>query len=675
MQNNDCLINTNSFISTLNHLKVQYQLDYKVDSFVRKLAKNDQVPVSTATHYLEELNFSVKQFPKEAIDSLTLTDNELLLCFDHEEDIIILNHRSDYSTRHSGYSADHPMLLIRSDRLRLNQDTTSNEHRDLLWFFKRLTEKDGAYLIITGLITNLLMYVVPIYNMNVFDKVLPHGFMGILSSLVVIAMFLVIIWFINRSALAYLLNDRLFHMECSLTEQFTRRLCNLKPSSIPYSASFMAQLVTYGRSLTQMIGLLHLTALVDFPFMLLSLILVAWFGGIIVLIPLVAIALVVGLNILLQPRTRKYIKNRYEFDGRKRKFEYEIMQSLPFIKMAGMEQYFTDHIQHNRPDHRNYFMISSHVNHISTLILFLSLIGLTALGAYRVSESLMTMGQLVACSLLAAKTISNASITSLLFNINRIKLLFENLNKFYEIPVEHGKALFCLTKMKNLALKDITYSFPQNKYFGLNNINIDLTLPKSLYIYGKPGSGKSTLFSMLAGLSEPKSGHIIVNNLNVEHFDYRDIRTHIHFSSSYYCFFTGTLYDNLTLGRDSITADQVAQALDAMLLSEKINQIDEGLHHFIDNANIVPLSSSERKRFMLARIFLTDADLIVLDEPFEYLSDENSLHMIKAVQTFCKENKKGLLILSNKKSFSRFCDQKLMLNNGQLYPMKIDDAS
>ena len=192
--------------------------------------------------------------------------------------------------------------------------------------------------------------------------------------------------------------------------------------------------------------------------------------------------------------------------------------------------------------------------------------------------------------------------------LNRIKLLFENLNKFYAIPTEHGESSFCLTRMRKLALRGLSYSYPQNRYFQLNNINIDLNIPDSIYIYGKPGAGKSTLFSMLAGLSEPSGGQIIVNNLNIEHFDYRDIRSHIHFSSSYYCFFTGTLYDNLTLGRPDVSADQVAEALEKMLLTEKINQIDDGLHYKIDNTEFIPLSSSERKRFMLARIFLTDAD-------------------------------------------------------------------
>ena len=665
------IVNVDSFINVLNYLKKQYDLDYRASYFSSKLVNSEQIKVADVTRYLEDLDFFVTSLPLTSIDSLTLEKDQLLLCFDNENDVIIHNDISDLNHSYECYSLEHSMLLI-SSSYQKNQDILSSVHKDLYWFFKVLTGKDGIYLIATGLITNLLMYVVPIYNMNVFDKVLPHGFMGILSSLVIISVFLVIIWFVNRSALSYLLSDRLFNMEVSLADNFTRRLCNIKPSAMPSSASFMTQLVSYGRSLTQIIGLMHLTALIDLPFMLLSLAFIVWFGGSMVFIPLISIFLVIGLNIILQPRIRNYIQSRYEFDGRKRKFEYEIMQSLTFIKMAGMERYFTDHIQHNRPDHRQYFMISSYINHISTLIMFLSLIATTAIGAYRVSENIMSLGQLVACSLLSAKAISNASITSLLFNLNRIKLLFENLNKFYDIPVEQGKAAFCLTKIKHLILRDVVYNYSQNRYFSLNSINIDLPLPSSLYIYGKAGAGKSTLFSILAGLSEPSSGKIIVNNLNVEHFDYSDIRNHIHFSSSYYRFFTGSLYDNLVLGRTNLSADIVANALKLVLLSEKINELDSGLNYQVDNIDIVPLSSSERKRFMLARIFLSEADLIVLDEPFEFLSDENSLHIIKVVQQFCKEKEKGLIILSNRKAFAHFCDSQLMLNHGQIYPMKVE---
>ncbi|MGB1271718.1 MAG: ATP-binding cassette domain-containing protein, partial [Endozoicomonas sp.] len=524
--------------------------------------------------------------------------------------------------------------------------------------------------VLTGLITNLLMYVVPIYNMNVFDKVLPNGLLGILSSLVLMAVFLVLIWFVNRSALSYLLSDRIYQLEIQLSDEFSRRLCNLKPSAMPDSASFMTQLVTYGRSLSQMIGMLHLMALVDLPFLLISLVLIGYFGGPLVIIPLVAMALVIGINLVLQPRIRKFIQARYEFEGRKRKFEYEIMQSLPFIKMAGMERYFTDTMEHHRPDHRQYFSISAHINHISMLILFLSLISVTGYGAWRVAEGMMTMGQLVACSLLAAKAISNASITNLLFNINRIKTLFDNLNRFYQIPVEERGAAFCLTRIKHLALKEVTFNYPENRYFHLKGINIDLNLPDSLYIYGKPGAGKSSLFSLLAGLAEPAGGQMLVNHLNIEHFDYRDVRRHIHFSSSYYRFFTGTLYDNLTMGRTSVTADQVAEALEKVQLTEKINQIEDGLHFWVENMDIIPLSSGERKRFMLARAFLSDADLLVLDEPFEFLSDESSLSFIQAIGSFCQETGKGLVILSNRKAFAHLCDDALTLNNGQLYPMK-----
>ncbi|MGB0360788.1 MAG: ATP-binding cassette domain-containing protein, partial [Endozoicomonas sp.] len=444
------------------------------------------------------------------------------------------------------------------------------------------------------------------------------------------------------------------------------------PSAIPKSASFMTQLVTYGRSLSQILGAFHLMALVDSPFMLLSLGLIAYFGGAMVFIPLGAIIFVVALNLLLQPRIQQYINERYEFEGRKRKFEYEIMQSLPFIKLAGMERHFTDVIDHDRPDHQRYFSISAHINHISMLVLFMSLIALTGYGAWQVSEGIMTLGQLVACSLLSSKAITSASITNLLFNINRIRILFENLNQFYDIPIEERGASFCLTRIKHVELKHIEFNYMDNRYFQLKGISFDLHLPESLYIYGHPGAGKTSLFNLLAGIEDASRGSFLVNNLNIEHFDYRDIRSHIHFSPSYYRFFSGTLYDNLILSNQSVTSDQVANALEKVQLTDKVNQIEDGLHYKIENHESIPLSSGERKRFMLARVFLTEADLVILDEPFEFMSDENGLTFVQSVRAFCEESGKGLIILSNRKSFAQFCKQSLTLSNGQLYPMRIN---
>ncbi|MFK0570663.1 ATP-binding cassette domain-containing protein [Endozoicomonas sp.] len=666
----DYLVNSASLSNALEYLNKHYTLDSRLAFINNKLRRTTDLNIYKTKSYLEELGFLVKISTVENLELVELDEEHLLFCFDHEHDIIILRHNSDMNRTRSKHSMEHPILIISTEKLETRASTSGDEHKSMAWFFRRLTDRDGIYLVLTGLITNLLVYVVPLYNMNVFDKVLPSGFIGILSSLVLIAVFMVLIWFVNRSALSYLLSDRIFHLEVQLGREFSDRLCNLKPSAMPHSASFMAQLVTYGRSLSQMLGTLHLLALVDSPFMVLSLILIAYFGGAMVVIPLISIFLVVGINLVLQPKIQKYINDQYEFEGRKRKFEYEIMQSLPFIKLAGMERYFTEVIEHNRPDHQHYFSISAHINHISMLILFLSLIAVTGYGAWRVSEGMMTMGQLVACSLLASKSISNASITNLLFNINRIRILFDNLNRFYEIPIEERGASFCLTRIKHLELKDIEFAYADNRYFQIKGVNIDFNLPDTLYVYGRPGAGKSSLFNILAGLEDPSSGHLLVNNLNVEHFDYRDVRSHIHFSPSYYRFFTGTLYDNLTLGRSSITAEQVADALEKVHLAEKINQIEDGLHFKVDNSDVIPLSSGERKRFMLARVFLTDADLVVLDEPFEFLSDEGSLNFIQSVRSFCQETEKGLIILSNRKSFAHFCNHALTLNNGQLYPMK-----
>ncbi|PJE78691.1 Leukotoxin export ATP-binding protein LtxB [invertebrate metagenome] len=663
-------VNAVSFSNALTYLQNEYLLNHRIGFIQRKVKDRSVVTDEEMTAYLEELDFDVQVVDTEILDTQKLNKYELLFCFDEQNDIIVLRHDTDFDRHIAYYRLKKTAFILNSKKLKPRHHMEVDEPKSIRWFMKQLFARDALSIILTGIVTNLLMYVVPIYNMNVFDKVLPNGFAGILLSLVLIAVLLCVIWFINRSALSYLLSDKIFRLDIKLTDNFTRRLCHLKPSYLPQSAGFLSQTITYGKSLSQLLGLLQLLAAVDFPFLIMAIVLVGILGGELVAIPLVAIILVISINLFLQPRIKRYISEQYQFEASKRRFEYEVMQSLPFIKLGGMETYFTDHFKHNRPDHHRYYSIAAHVNHVSTLILFISLIAVTGYGAWLVSAGVLTIGQLVACSLLTSKAVTNAKITNMVFNINRIRILFKNLNQFYQIPVEDKPDAFCLSHIRHMSLNKIEYQYPKNPHFNLNNLDISLTVPEKLFIYGQPGAGKTTLFRLLAGLLDCSSGHMLINNLNVSHFDYRNIRRHIHFSSSYYRFFPGTLYNNLSLGRKDISAANITKALERVKLTEKINQIEDGLHFQVENVDNIPLSSSERKRFMLARIFLTEADLIILDEPFDFLSDENSYHLLQQVTTFCNETKKGLIVLSNRKSFMQFFDRSLMLNKGKLYPIK-----
>ncbi|MGB0361251.1 MAG: hypothetical protein ACPGEF_07585, partial [Endozoicomonas sp.] len=199
MNGDNCQINTASLINALEHLNRHYVLYSRLAFISNKLRETSEINLHKTKAYLEELGFMVKVSSIAHLESVELDENNLLFCFDHERDIIILRHDSDFNRTRGKQDLEQPILIISTEKLTPREEKSGIKYRNMRWFIKRLTEKDGIYLILTGLITNLLAYVVPIYNMNVFDKVLPNGFTGILSSLVLIATFMVLIWFVNRS--------------------------------------------------------------------------------------------------------------------------------------------------------------------------------------------------------------------------------------------------------------------------------------------------------------------------------------------------------------------------------------------------------------------------------------------------------------------------------------------
>ena len=602
-------------------------------------------------------------------DEVVLNESGSYLLIDHENHIVTIN-GSDITKGQMENSAEAYFLDFEEAQTppKITYETVTFK-----WIMKELFSKEGYYLIIAGFITNLLLFVVPLYKMNVFDKVLPNGFSGMLNWLLVVAMILTVVWFLNRAAMSFILGNKLKDIGRDLQRGFAERLCYLQVSKIPLSTSFLTELISGGQSIVRMIGLLNVIAIIDLPFTVLFLFMIWFIGGNLVVIPLIAIAIVLAINIAIQPTIKNYVNKTLEKAALKKKVEYEIMQSISYIKMASMENYFSKMRKIARPkDYPKYETWNSIVSQLSTLIVFFSLIIMVYVGVIQIINGTLTIGQLIACSIFTAKAVSTAKISGLFFNLYKIKRLFKNLTKFYAIPLECKDNPIKVASIAEMRLKDVTYQHPKNAYFELKHLNLTLNSTSMIYVYGAPGAGKTTLFHLVSGLKEPVTGQLLINSLDSNNFDFTELRKHLHLNSSGFRFFSGTIMDNLTSDRNYISSEEVTAALEKVKMVEKVNQLEGGLSYYIENIQKVPFSSGEGKRLMLAKVFLSDADILILDEPFDHLDTDNSVFVMKNIMQYAKEHGKGLVFISNNKKFATFFEQKYILENGNLYPLKIN---
>lgn len=195
--------------------------------------------------------------------------------------------------------------------------------------------------------------------------------------------------------------------------------------------------------------------------------------------------------------------------------------------------------------------------------------------------------------------------------------------------------------------------------------DISLTIPANSItaLVGASGSGKSTLARLLLGLAQPESGQITVNNVDLVQLDQTTWRSQLAWVPQQPFFFSATIRENLLLGRPDADDHTIRQALAAAALTTVINALPDGLATRLGDRG-AGLSGGELRRLALARVFLRDASLVVLDEPTAGLDADNEQLVLNAVERLAVG--RTMLIISHREATISRCQQVVVLAAGRL---------
>ncbi len=195
--------------------------------------------------------------------------------------------------------------------------------------------------------------------------------------------------------------------------------------------------------------------------------------------------------------------------------------------------------------------------------------------------------------------------------------------------------------------------------------DISLTIPANSItaLVGASGSGKSTLARLLLGLAQPESGQITVNSIDLAQLDQAVWRSRLAWVPQQPFFFSATIRENLLLGRPDADQQAIQQALTAAALTDVIKALPEGLETRLGDRG-AGLSGGELRRLALARVFLRDAGLVVLDEPTAGLDADNEQLVLNAVERLAVG--RTVLIISHREATISRCQQVVVLAAGRL---------
>lgn len=212
------------------------------------------------------------------------------------------------------------------------------------------------------------------------------------------------------------------------------------------------------------------------------------------------------------------------------------------------------------------------------------------------------------------------------------------------------------TEVKNI-------SFGYDKIEILKDVNFEIKQGETLGIMGKSGSGKSTMLKLLMRFWDPDKGEISINGINLKKINTDSIYDNIDYMTQTTVLFSGTIRDNLKIAKQDATDEEIYESLRKASIDEYIKGLDSGLDTRVSDLGD-NFSGGERQRIGLARCFLTDSRLILLDEPTSNLDSHNEAIILKSLVE--ESDDKTIVLVSHRESTMGVCDRILYMKDGIL---------
>lgn len=208
----------------------------------------------------------------------------------------------------------------------------------------------------------------------------------------------------------------------------------------------------------------------------------------------------------------------------------------------------------------------------------------------------------------------------------------------------------------------VNFEYEENQPV-LKDFNLDVKANETIALVGNSGGGKSTVVNLLPRFYDIKSGSIKINGVDIRDLDIADLRNHISFVFQDNYLFTGTLKENILMGKPNATDAEIAEAIKLSHLDEFIGTLPDGINTIVGERGS-SLSGGQRQRVAIARALIKNAPIVILDEATSALDNESEAIVQQALDNLMKN--KTVFVIAHRLSTIHNANRIAVLNEGEL---------
>lgn len=542
------------------------------------------------------------------------------------------------------------------------------------WFWSEIA-KDRVKLtpvLVATVIVNLLALALPLFSMNVYDRVIPNRAEATLWVLALGVLIAFGMEYALRRARTEVLDQIGRDLDLRLSQKIYAKILSAPLAERQgHTGNLVARVSEYA-IVRDFFASTTIVLMIDMVFLALFVAMIAYIAGWLALVPIVAMALMAAAGLRLRRKVIAAARDAQADFGLQQTLLVESIAGIETLKSVAGEGMMLGRWRRlaeiGSQSQQRLKDISSAAISLTASFQQVSNIALIVGGYYLFANGDITMGAIIAIVMLSSRSL--APVGQLAFLLTRgqqARETLDSLQRLWDGGDERRMGSATMTPQVRAAairLEGLDFTYPEASAESLKGIDLTIAPGDRIAVIGRVASGKSTLGRVLCGLYQPTGGQMLVDGIDSRQYRPQDLRAAFRFVAQDADLFSGTVKDNLALGAGSASDDELIAALRSVGADRFLARDAGGFDRAVGEHGS-RLSGGQRAFLTLARAFVSPAKLVFLDEPTGAM-DAQTEKLFVAQLSRSLTAEQTLVISTHRPALFALCNRLIVLDQGRI---------
>ncbi|KAB0479217.1 type I secretion system permease/ATPase [Vibrio chagasii] len=541
------------------------------------------------------------------------------------------------------------------------------------WFWSTIWESKNIYrdVLIASILINIFAIAAPMFTRLVYDKVVPNlafETLWVLASGIFVVFLFDLLLKLMRS---YFIDVAGKKSDILISSKLFSKVLGIRMEAKPASVGAFAKNLQEFESIREFFTSATIGSLIDLPFALMFLALIWLMAGNLVFVPVAGVVILIIYALLIQGPLRRTIEEGSRLASQKYANLIESLAGLETVKLFSAQSQFQfrweEAVAHMANWNIKSRRITDSIQNTAGFVQQSTNVGMIIFGVYLIAEGELTMGGLIAATMLSGRAIGPLVQLSLLSTrYNQAKSSMTLIEQVMSMPdeQEEGKRYIHRPIIQgHIALDKVTFHYPDSPVASVRDLSLTIAPGEKVAIIGRIGSGKTTLERLIMGLYKPTEGHVRIDDTDMEQLHHVDVRRNIGCVPQDSNLFYGSVRDNITLGRPLVDDRDVMDAANRAGVTAFTQQDPAGLERQVGEGGGL-LSGGQRQSIAIARAFLGRPPVLLMDEPTSAMDNRSEMHIKHQLSQLLPSE--TLILITHKTSMLDVVDRVIVMEKGSI---------